>query len=78
MKIYEKLNFTAASSRQNSFLYILKAYMMVHIIKKFRDSSFSQSEVKLWSSQPKTQSKNPSQNRVKKAINTLKACVALI
>ena len=52
--------------------------MMVHIIKKIRDSSFSQSEVKLWSSRPKTQSKNPSQNRVKKAINTLKASVALI
>ena len=49
--------------QQNSFLYILKAYMMVYIITKFRDSSFFQSEVKV----DRAASVLPPKNEVKKA-----------
>ena len=57
MKIYEILEFTAASGVElifddvirkklmsgKTFLFILKAYMMVCKFTKFRDPSFSQS-----------------------------------
>ena len=59
------------------FLYILKAHTMLYIITKFRDSRFSQSEVKAEGRQfcpppkktktktKKPRSKKPTQNRVK-------------
>ena len=50
------------------FLYILKAYIIVYIIKNFCDSSFSKSNVNAWEGwqfclpQPKSEVKKPTQN----------------